>query len=498
MSSRLGLLNRCLLFCILILPSIVSWAGTSLKDWVVEYPEDEFEAYLIEDESVYSLPPGATAYWDGIEVDLSNYPASILYLRHIESDKFIFVGTDILTPILLPNTYTDLAFIVWGNAYYTPLKWEDIDGSLINLTPEEFATEIAAKTEISLLTPVTEFPGVNAAAGNPLTSEVVDQRPLRAETDLNYYLLNRYTYSAEALDWLPGSTADVYYIQANEEPRFIFVGTDILTPILLPPNNVDMAYIVVGNNYFDPSYLAFFDPALTNLTAAEFAIIIAAQVGDFSQLTPVDGFPVGEVDPDPEEDPVDPVQPDVQAVSTIGTTAGNFRVDESGSANYAIPIMTASGAAGVVPQISLNYNSQAGNGVVGKGWSIGGLSAVTRCRQTYAQDGKSHGIHFDSEDRFCLDGQRLIEVASGSGYIEYRTEIDSFAVIKAYVGSSGSAENPAYWQVARKDGSISTYGNTDEADDNARLLKSVSPPTSVFSWAIYRFQDSMNQRGSFD
>jgi hypothetical protein len=88
------------------------------------------------------------------------------------------------------------------------------------------------------------------------------------------------------------------------------------------------------------------------------------------------------------EDPPAPVSPpDMTANSSsskVGATAGEFRVDESGSATYSIPIITAPASGGFSPQISLNYSSQAGNGDVGVGWSLGGVSAITLCPQTTA------------------------------------------------------------------------------------------------------------------
>jgi hypothetical protein len=63
----------------------------------------------------------------------------------------------------------------------------------------------------------------------------------------------------------------------------------------------------------------------------------------------------------------------------------------------------------------LDYSSLAGNGILGVGWSLGGVSAITRCAATIEQDGisGSRAIKLTNADRFCLDGQRLMLV-SGS------------------------------------------------------------------------------------
>ena len=123
-------------------------------------------------------------------------------------------------------------------------------------------------------------------------------------------------------------------------------------------------------------------------------------------------------------------QPDYHWIATdvpdasqlVGATAGSFRVDESGSATYSIPLVEAPGSGGVQPQISLNYSSQGGNGIMGVGWSIGGLSTITRCRQTKETDGQSTAVDLTSDDRFCLDGQKLVAVSGtyGASGTEYR------------------------------------------------------------------------------
>lgn len=171
----------------------------------------------------------------------------------------------------------------------------------------------------------------------------------------------------------------------------------------------------------------------------------------------------------------------------VGAVAGKFRVDESGSATYSIPISVPQGVAGVSPQISINYSSQGGNGLVGYGASIAGLGAVSRCRQTLLQDGSAKPITWGSDDRFCLNGQRLMLVSSGSygdvGSV-YKTEIDSYVKVTAKGGAAG---NPDYFEVEAKDGSKTIYGGSQDS-------KLYTLANKLVHWAQSRFEDNMGNR----
>jgi hypothetical protein len=133
------------------------------------------------------------------------------------------------------------------------------------------------------------------------------------------------------------------------------------------------------------------------------------------------------------------------------STPGNFRVSETGAAVYEIPIKVPPGLAGMEPKLSLVYNSQSGNGLLGVGWSLQGLSAITRCPRTMAQDGVRGGVNYDSNDRFCLDGQRLMAVSGtyGADGTEYRTERESFTKITSH-GTAGNG--PSYFIAKTKSG----------------------------------------------
>ncbi|NQZ10130.1 MAG: hypothetical protein HRT35_23520, partial [Algicola sp.] len=145
-----------------------------------------------------------------------------------------------------------------------------------------------------------------------------------------------------------------------------------------------------------------------------------------------------------------------------GLSATSFRVDESGAATYNIAIKAPKGTAGVTPAISLTYSSNnIIEGPLGVGWSLSGLSSIYRCPQTPIHDnGNIRGVEYDSEDKFCLDGQRLILKSGtyGAPNSTYRTEIDGFTTITSIGGNS--TNGPQYFKVENKAGERHFYGNS--------------------------------------
>jgi len=159
--------------------------------------------------------------------------------------------------------------------------------------------------------------------------------------------------------------------------------------------------------------------------------------------------------------------------TVVGSIGGQFSVSPSGAANYSVGIDVPPGTAGMQPQLAVGYDSQAGNGLIGMGWSMAGLSAITRCPKTLAQDNIIHGVDYTATDAFCLDGQRLINVGSN----EYRAETGN--AIKVIYSSN-------QFTVYSKDGTTSQYGFTTDSSIEAQ------GKSAIRVWAINRVTDQYN------
>ncbi len=173
----------------------------------------------------------------------------------------------------------------------------------------------------------------------------------------------------------------------------------------------------------------------------------------------------------------------VQAQTFLaGSVSGQFSVNQNGAATYTLPIQVPPGVTGMQPQLSLNYNSQDGHGLAGVGWSLGGLSVITRCEQTLAQEGVRGIVNLDDNDRYCLEGQKLMLVAGAYAQdgAEYRTENDKFSKIISY-GRSGSGST--WFKAWTKSGQIMEFGNTVDS----RVIG--SGYTTARQWSLNRVTD---------
>lgn len=166
-----------------------------------------------------------------------------------------------------------------------------------------------------------------------------------------------------------------------------------------------------------------------------------------------------------------------------GHTAGNFSITDGGAATYSIPISIPTGTAGIAPQLAMTYNSQGSNGIMGLGWSLQGLSMISRSDKTLAQDGEIKGIDLSNEDTYSLDGERLIAISGvyGADGTEYRTEQNAFMRIISHGNINGT---PQKWTIWTKAGLKMEYGYTDDAQRQA------GNQSEIMYWLLNKVEDT--------
>lgn len=181
----------------------------------------------------------------------------------------------------------------------------------------------------------------------------------------------------------------------------------------------------------------------------------------------------------------------------VGAIGGNFSVSNTGAATYTIPFECPSGINGMTPIASLMYNSQAGNGIAGWGWSISGLSAITRSPKSYYYDDITDGINWNSKDNFSFDGKRLFifqKYPSGSNEstadsIDYNLDSDPTTKVRGYGYTSFGPTRFKVW----------SQGKIFEYKKNQTVSNEVGTKTygTFLSYPDDFFEDSVKTDVSF-
>lgn len=172
------------------------------------------------------------------------------------------------------------------------------------------------------------------------------------------------------------------------------------------------------------------------------------------------------------------------ALAAVGRTSGTFDVSADGAATYSIPLWVPPGPRGVQPHLSLVYDSNAGNSSLGHGWALSGISSISRCVRTFAQDATPDPVDLSQNDGFCIGGKRLRLNGGtyGANGSTYQTEIADFSLVTANVpGSNG----PASFTVQGLDGLTYEFGN----GGNSQVLATGTGVAT--SWMLDKISDRL-------
>ena len=166
----------------------------------------------------------------------------------------------------------------------------------------------------------------------------------------------------------------------------------------------------------------------------------------------------------------------------VGALPGELNVSDFGGAVYSIPIIMPHGIGDMTPKIAVTYNNQTGNGLLGWGWNLSGLSSIVRTGQTLFHDNNETAVNF-VDDRYIIDGKRLMLCSGsyGANGSVYKTEIDEMSKIVAY---SEGYSGPSRFVVYKKDGTIWEYGGTDDSRIEPQHRDDV-----VLTWLVNKISD---------
>jgi hypothetical protein len=162
----------------------------------------------------------------------------------------------------------------------------------------------------------------------------------------------------------------------------------------------------------------------------------------------------------------------------------------TGTGSMTVPIALSPGRSDFGPQLALSYDSGAGNGPFGFGWSLS-LPAMTRKTDKglpQYQDAAESDVFVLSgaEDLVPVlgpDGTRYRDDQTAPGYTiqRYRPRIEGlFARIERWTDTDGDV----HWRSISKDNILTLYGK----DCNSRIYDP-NDPTRIFTWLICESRD---------
>ncbi|UUC44935.1 toxin TcdB middle/N-terminal domain-containing protein [Flavobacterium cerinum] len=174
------------------------------------------------------------------------------------------------------------------------------------------------------------------------------------------------------------------------------------------------------------------------------------------------------------------------------------QASQKGDVNLAYPIKIPAGRNGMQPQLTVQYNSESGNGWLGKGWDLNlpALSIDTRWGVPILDKVKETEI-------YSLGGEQLMfpdnylpnrhqnvgnlitteqQDRNNSGTKIFATRKQSFSKIERF----GTSPSTYYWKVTGTDGVISWYGGKTSVDPNAVVYAA----GGIVHWALYMTEDT--------
>ena len=165
--------------------------------------------------------------------------------------------------------------------------------------------------------------------------------------------------------------------------------------------------------------------------------------------------------------------------------SGSATVSPTGAAVYSVAIEAPKGVGDLMPSIGIAYNSQTGNGLVGYGCNITGLSAITRGTKTIAHDNTVKGISYSNDCALYLDGKRLLlkSGTEGTDGCVYAPEGEPLTSITLHYPLSSTY---CWFEVDTNDGMVYEYGHNGGQ-------QFISNPSAIAAWHITKATNPMGQ-----
>jgi hypothetical protein len=185
------------------------------------------------------------------------------------------------------------------------------------------------------------------------------------------------------------------------------------------------------------------------------------------------------------------------AIKGIGEKFGANPVTGTGS--LSIPLPLSPGRSGFTPALALSYDSGAGNGPYGFGWSVGYPHITRRTdRGLPRYDDRAESdvyILSGAEDLVPVlrpDGSRFEELRDGYRVRRYRPRIEGlFARIERW--SSANDASDTFWRSISRDDVTTVYGRNASS-----RIADPADPTRIFTWLLCESFDDKGNAAVYD
>ncbi|MDH6252847.1 RHS repeat-associated protein [Chryseobacterium sp. H1D6B] len=182
--------------------------------------------------------------------------------------------------------------------------------------------------------------------------------------------------------------------------------------------------------------------------------------------------------------------------------------NQKGSANVSYPIVIPSGRKGMQPSLSIAYSSGNGNGWMGEGWDISGLSSISidtrwgsptfhpsQETELYSMNGEMlvydgsylphrHNDIDETSGIFTTNKQLRTANLAGNKKVFFLRRNHDFTKIERY----GADTKEYRWVVTGTDGTKTYYGGDENGVNEQSVVR--TPSNHIVHWAVWKVEDA--------
>nr|WP_314493604.1 RHS repeat-associated core domain-containing protein [uncultured Chryseobacterium sp.] len=200
------------------------------------------------------------------------------------------------------------------------------------------------------------------------------------------------------------------------------------------------------------------------------------------------------------------------AISSIGGPVANHK----GDANVSHPIVIPSGRRGMQPSLSIGYSSSAGNGWLGEGWDVNGISSIsidtrwgspkfnpTYETELYSIDGEMlvydgnylphrHNNINETSTVYTTNQQERSALLANDKKVFFLRKNHNFTKIERY----GANPKLYRWIVTATNGTKTYYGGDESGVVDEAVIKDASD--NIIKWSVLKIEDVYKNNIKFE